>query len=96
MLKNHVLSFCQLSIASNHNNMSAKEHYRTAPVVLPDLPPEIWSSIFRLATWSTDIFNPQLMVFAGCDTSHWEQLRGFKRSLVSFLSFFLLLGRGFI
>ena len=63
--------------------MSAKEHYHTAPVVLPELPPEIWLSIFRLATWSPDMFNPQLMVSLGCDTSYREQLREFKRSLVS-------------
>ncbi|KAF8800055.1 hypothetical protein BYT27DRAFT_7245794 [Phlegmacium glaucopus] len=62
--------------------MSAKEHYRVV-VDLPDLPPEIWSSIFVLATWSTDIYNPQLMVSAGCDTLYWEQLREFKRSLVT-------------
>ena len=64
--------------------MSAKEHYRTAPIVLPDLPPEIWLSIFRLATWSTGMFNPQLMVSKVSDSSLYrEQLREFKRSLVS-------------
>ena len=68
--------------------MSAKEYYRTAPILLPDLPPEIWLSIFRLATWSTDIFNPQLMVLAGCDTAYRENLREFKRSLVSSPPFF--------
>jgi hypothetical protein len=65
--------------------MSTKEHNRTAPIVLPDLPPEIWLSIFRLATWSTNMFNPQLMVQRWCDTSYREQLElgEFKRSLVS-------------
>ena len=63
--------------------MSAKEHYRTAPIPLPHLPPEIWISIFRLATWSTDMFNPQLMVSKGCGILYREQFREFKRSLVS-------------
>jgi hypothetical protein len=70
--------------------MSAKEHYHTAPIVLPDLPPEIWLSILRLATWSADMFNPQLMVSMRCDTSYREQLREFKRSLVSSMLFFFL------
>ena len=64
--------------------MSAKEHYHPVPVVLPNLPPEIWLAIFRLATWSQDMFNPQLMVSTGCDTAYREQLREFKRALVSF------------
>jgi hypothetical protein len=64
--------------------MSAKEHYHPAPVVLPNLPPEIWLSIFRLATWSQDMFNPQLMVSTGCDTAYQKQLQEFKRALVSF------------
>ena len=77
-------------------DMSAKEQYRTAPIDLPDLPPEIWLSIFRLATWSTDMFNPQLMVLMGCDTLYREQLREFKRSLVSStFSFFWLLRHPF-
>ena len=70
--------------------MSAKEHNHTASIVLPDLPPEIWLSIFRLATWSADMFDPQLMVSMGCDTSYREQSREFKRSLVSFTLFFYL------
>ncbi|KAF8800053.1 hypothetical protein BYT27DRAFT_7200541 [Phlegmacium glaucopus] len=62
--------------------MSVKEHYRVA-IDLPHLPPEIWSSIFQLATWSTDIYNPQLMISPGCDALYWAQLREFKRSLVT-------------
>ena len=62
--------------------MSAKKHYRT-PIVLPDLPPEIWLSIFRFATWSADMFNPQPMVSMSGDTSYREQLQEFRRSLVS-------------
>ena len=63
--------------------MSAKEHYRAAPIVLPDLPPEIWLSIFRLATWSTDMFHPQSMFSMNCTASYREQLKEFKSSLVS-------------
>ena len=74
------------------SQMSAKEHYCT-PIFLPDLPPELWLSIFRLATWSTDMFDPQLMVSLGCDTSYREQLREFKTSLVSSILFFFRVRR---
>src|ERR1700735_3293890 len=77
--------------------MSAREHYHnrtTACIVLPDLPPEIWLSIFRFATWSSNTFNPQLMV--STDTSYREQFREFKRSLVSFSFFSFLVGTTFL
>ncbi|KAF8154539.1 hypothetical protein B0H34DRAFT_527346 [Crassisporium funariophilum] len=68
--------------------MSTKEHYRKADLReaglrTPYIPPEIWSSILRYATWVPGIFDPELMVLDGATMSYRETSSAFRESLIT-------------
>ena len=65
--------------------MSAKEFYHKPPFHVREIPPEIWITILRHATWDYEISFPSELTFEsiGVPTLHTSELRSFRKALVS-------------
>jgi hypothetical protein len=66
--------------------MSAKEFYHKSPLQslhVPEIPPEVWTTILRHATWDSKFLFPSELTFESIGMSRSEHLRSFRKVLVS-------------
>ena len=65
--------------------MSAKEFYHKSPLHVPEIPPEVWITILRHATWDPKFPFPSELTFESIGMSRCasEHLRSFRKVLVS-------------
>ena len=90
ILRNCFLEAFKFKRFSTRAPMSAKEFYHKSPLHVPEIPPEIWTTILRHATWDSKFPFPSELTFESIGMSRCasEHLRSFRKVLVSPYIFF--------